>query len=88
MRCGEIEVQMTIRVDPCGIRLFHRRNRLHVAPGADQLATNARHRPVSLSEKASLLAGKETSSSSFPGKRQVGKFRLVVHGGLGTSDKS
>ncbi|KAI1783150.1 asparaginase [Ganoderma leucocontextum] len=40
------------------------------------------------SEKAPLLAENEALGPSLPGKRPAAKFRLVIHGGAGTMDKS
>ncbi|PIL33832.1 hypothetical protein GSI_03538 [Ganoderma sinense ZZ0214-1] len=43
---------------------------------------------MSILEKAPLLADNEALGSSLPGRKTAAKFRLVIHGGAGTMDKS
>nr|VWO97593.1 O-methyltransferase CTB2 (EC (Cercosporin toxin biosynthesis cluster protein 2) [Ganoderma boninense] len=43
---------------------------------------------MSVLEKAPLLVDNEALRSSFPGKKSPPTFRLVIHGGAGTMDKS
>ena len=43
---------------------------------------------MSIHEKAPLLARDKTSSSRLLGVKPESKFRLVIHGGAGTMDKS
>ncbi|TBU55049.1 asparaginase [Dichomitus squalens] len=43
---------------------------------------------MSVHEKAPLLADDKTSPSRLPAKKSEAKFRLVIHGGAGTMDKS
>ena len=43
---------------------------------------------MSIHEKAPLLAQHKTSGSRLLGRKPEAKFRLVIHGGAGTMDKS